>query len=150
MDYSTIIHNKVIMEDAIQGILKRNRLSVTDSRVKILELFLSQNGALAHGDIEKRTGERFDRVTVYRTLNSFLNKGIIHTIPTADNSIRYALCKENCEEGHHHDNHVHFVCDDCGNTICLDEVTIPEIKLPNGFIPKQVEMVVSGTCRACN
>ncbi|ULQ51647.1 Fur family transcriptional regulator [Flavihumibacter fluvii] len=138
------------MEDAIQGILKRNRLSVTDSRVKILELFLSQNGALAHGDIEKRTGERFDRVTVYRTLNSFLNKGIIHTIPTADNSIRYALCKENCEEGHHHDNHVHFVCDDCGNTICLDEVTIPEIKLPNGFTSKQVEMVVSGTCSACN
>ena len=100
------------MEKAILNILKKNRLSITDSRARILELFLSQSGALAHGDIEKRTGERFDRVTVYRTLNSFLNKGIIHTIPTADNSIRYALCKENCEEGHHHDNHVHFVCDD--------------------------------------
>lgn len=138
------------MEATIQGILKRNRLSVTDSRVRILELFLAQNGALAHGDIEKRTGERFDRVTVYRTLHSFLNKGIIHTIPTADNSVRYALCKENCEEGHHHDNHVHFVCDDCGNTICLDEVTIPAIQLPQGFKPKQVEMVVSGKCNACD
>jgi len=137
------------MEKAILDILKKNRLSITDSRAKILELFLSQSGALAHGDIEKRTGERFDRVTVYRTLNSFLNKGIIHTIPTADNSIRYALCKENCEEGHHHDNHVHFVCDDCGNTICLDEVTIPQIQLPNGFRPKQVEMIVSGKCDAC-
>ena len=136
------------MQATIQGILKRNRLSVTDSRVRILELFLAQNGALAHGDIEKRTGERFDRVTVYRTLHSFLNKGIIHTIPTADNSIRYALCKENCEEGHHHDNHVHFVCDDCGNTICLDEVTIPTIQLPQGFKAKQVEMVVSGKCTA--
>jgi Fur family transcriptional regulator, ferric uptake regulator len=138
------------MEAAIQDILKRNRLSVTDSRVKILELFLAQPGALAHGDIEKRTGERFDRVTVYRTLNSFLSKGIIHSIPTADNSIRYALCKENCAEGHHHDNHVHFVCDDCGNTTCLDEVTIPDIHLPVGYRPKQVEMVVNGTCKACN
>ena len=137
------------MEKAILDILKKNRLSITDSRARILELFLSQSGALAHGDIEKRTGERFDRVTVYRTLNSFLNKGIIHTIPTADNSIRYALCKENCEEGHHHDNHVHFVCDGCGNTICLDEVTIPQIQLPKGFRPKQVEMVVSGKCDAC-
>ncbi len=137
------------MEKAILNILKKNRLSITDSRARILELFLSQSGALAHGDIEKRTGERFDRVTVYRTLNSFLNKGIIHTIPTADNSIRYALCKENCEEGHHHDNHVHFVCDDCGNTICLDEVTIPQIQLPEGFRQKQVEMVVSGKCNAC-
>ena len=138
------------MEKAIHDLLKRNRLSVTDSRVKILELFLSQQGALAHGDIEKRTGERFDRVTVYRTLHSFLNKGIIHTIPTTDNSIRYALCKENCEEGHHHDNHVHFVCDDCGNTICLDGVTIPQIQLPSGFRLKQVEMVVSGKCKSCN
>lgn len=137
------------MEATIQKILKRNRLSITDSRVRILELFLSQNGALAHGDIEKRTGERFDRVTVYRTLHSFLNKGIIHTIPTADNSIRYALCKENCAEGHHQDNHVHFVCDDCGNTTCLDEVTIPQIVLPQGFVPKQVEMVVSGKCKTC-
>lgn len=137
------------MEKAILDILKKNRLSITDSRARILELFLSQSGALAHGDIEKRTGERFDRVTVYRTLNSFLNKGIIHTIPTTDNSIRYALCKENCEEGHHHDNHVHFVCDDCGNTICLDEVTIPQIQLPEGFRPKQVEMIVSGKCDAC-
>jgi Fur family ferric uptake transcriptional regulator len=137
------------MEKAIQHILKRNRMSITDSRVKILELFLSKNGALAHGDIEKSTGERFDRVTVYRTLHSFLNKGIIHTIPTADNSIRYALCKENCEEGHHHDNHVHFVCEECGNTTCLDEVTIPTIQLPRGFTPKQVEMVVSGKCREC-
>lgn len=137
------------MEKDILDILKKNRLSITDSRARILELFLSQSGALAHGDIEKRTGERFDRVTVYRTLNSFLNKGIIHTIPTADNSIRYALCKENCEEGHHHDNHVHFVCDDCGNTICLDEVTIPQIQLPKGFQPKQVEMIVSGKCDAC-
>ena len=137
------------MEKAILDILKKNRLSITDSRARILELFLSQSGALAHGDIEKRTGERFDRVTVYRTLNSFLNKGIIHTIPTADNSIRYALCKENCEEGHHHDNHVHFVCDGCGNTICLDEVTIPQIQLPVGFRPKQVEMIVSGKCDAC-
>ncbi|GAO42237.1 Fur family transcriptional regulator [Flavihumibacter petaseus] len=137
------------MEQAIQEILKRNRLSVTDSRVKILELFLSQAGALAHGDIEKKTGEKFDRVTVYRTLQVFLGKGIIHTIPTADNSIRYALCRENCAEGHHHDNHVHFVCSDCGNTTCLDDITIPQIQLPTGYQTQQVEMLVSGICREC-
>ena len=138
-----------VMNQTIQDLLKRNRLSVTDSRVQILELFLSQKGALAHGDIEKHTGEKFDRVTVYRTLHSFLNKGIIHTIPTTDNSILYALCKDSCEEGHHHDNHVHFICDDCGNTTCLEEVVIPAIQLPNGFKQKQVEMVVSGKCNAC-
>jgi Fur family ferric uptake transcriptional regulator len=79
-------------------ILKRHQLSVTDSRKKILELFQVTNGALAHADIEKKTGEMFDRVTIYRTLQTFVDKGIIHTIPTADNSVLYALCKDDCSQ----------------------------------------------------
>jgi Fur family ferric uptake transcriptional regulator len=138
------------MEKEVQQILKDNNLSNTESRRKILELFLDQTGALAHADIEKNIGEKIDRVTIYRTLQSFLDKGIIHTIPTSDNSIRYALCKNDCTEGHHHDEHVHFVCDECGNTVCLDDVTPPALKLPRGFKSKQVEVVVSGTCKDCN
>ena len=130
-------------------ILKRNQLSITGSRRRILELFLQNNGALAHSDIEKKTGERFDRVTVYRTLQSFLEKGIIHTIPTADNAIQYALCKDDCGQGHHHDNHVHFICDICHTTICLEGVTVPEVKLPQGFTPSDMQMVVRGKCAEC-
>lgn len=137
------------MDSQISYILKRNQLSVTGSRKKILELFLASKGALAHGDIEKRTGEKFDRVTVYRTLQVFLEKGIIHNIPTADNSVRYALCQSNCSEGHHHDNHVHFVCTECGNTTCLADVTIPSVKLPTGFQPEEYQMVVNGVCKDC-
>ncbi len=130
-------------------ILKKNQLSVTGSRKKILELFLKSPGALAHADIEKNTGESFDRVTVYRTLQTFTEKGIIHNIPTTDNSILYALCKHNCEAGHHHDNHVHFICTQCGKTSCLDDVTVPEVKLPKGFTPEVSEMVVKGVCVDC-
>src|SRR5258708_1449968 len=138
------------MEKRIDDILKRNQLSVTSGRRKILELFLQQEGALSHSDIEKRAGEKFDRVTVYRTLQVFLEKGLIHSIPTADNSIRYALCRDNCSAGHHRDDHVHFVCNTCGNTICLEDTTIPVIRLPRGFTAEQVEMVVNGVCKTCN
>jgi Fur family transcriptional regulator, ferric uptake regulator len=137
------------LENEVGSLLKRNSLSVTESRKKILQLFLEQTGALAHGDIEKRAGEKFDRVTVYRTLQTFVDKGIIHTIPTADNSIRYAVCKDDCSEGHHHDHHIHFVCNNCGNTYCLDDVVTPEIKLPKGYIAGHVEVVVEGICRNC-
>jgi Fur family ferric uptake transcriptional regulator len=132
-----------------KDILKKNRLSVTASREKILNLFLDQTGALAHGDIEKRAGEKFDRVTIYRTLQAFVEKGIIHTIPTADNSILYALCKDDCEEGHHHDHHVHFICRQCHHTYCLDNVVTPDIKLPAGYSAKQIEVVVEGICKQC-
>ena len=136
------------MKDNLE-ILRKNGLSVTEGRKKILELFLDNEGALAHADIERYTDAAFDRVTVYRTLQTFVDKGIIHQIPTTDNSILYALCKQDCQAGHHHDNHVHFICDHCNKTICLDDVTIPEVKLPKGFTPKHAEMVVSGVCDDC-
>ncbi len=138
------------MLDDIKDILKRNNLSVTGSREKILSLFLSQGGALAHGDIEKKAGERFDRVTVYRTLQTFVEKGIIHAIPTADNSIRYALCKDECTEGHHHDHHIHFVCTNCGNTYCLDDIATPEVRLPKGYVSSHIDVVVDGICKSCS
>jgi Fur family ferric uptake transcriptional regulator len=129
--------------------LKRHQLSLTASRKKILQLFLQQHGALAHADLEIRTEEKFDRVTIYRTLQTFVDKGIIHTIPTSDNSVRYALCKDECSEGHHQDHHVHFVCDNCGNTYCLDDVVTPDIKLPKGYTAAHVEVLVRGICKKC-
>jgi Fur family transcriptional regulator, ferric uptake regulator len=137
----------MIME--VNDILRRNNLSITESRKKILNLFLNIPGALAHGDIEKKAGEKFDRVTVYRTLQTFVEKGIIHIIPTSDNSVRYALCKNNCTEGNHHDNHIHFTCLQCGATYCLEEVTIPEIRFPKGFAVNAIEIIANGICRDC-
>lgn len=137
------------MED-IQQLLKKSRLSVTDTRTAILSLFKNASGALAHADIEKATKAQFDRVTIYRTLQSFLEKGIIHTIPTDDNSVQYALCKSDCSEGHHHDNHVHFICKECNITYCLDTVKIPSINLPKGFKGEDVEVIVKGICDQCS
>ena len=139
-----------IIDAKLDAILQRNSMSITESRKKILQLFLDQQGALAHGDIEKKAGEKFDRVTVYRTLQTFVDKGIIHTIPTADNSIRYALCKDECSEGHHHDHHIHFVCGQCNNTYCLDDVVTPALKLPPGYVIKHIEVVAEGICKNCD
>jgi Fur family ferric uptake transcriptional regulator len=130
--------------------LKKNQLSITDSRKKILEMFIRSKGALAHADIEHQSGTEFDRVTIYRTLQTFVEKGIIHTIPTADNSVRYALCKDECGQGHHHDDHVHFMCDVCGTTYCLDHVTVPSVDLPAGFKATQTDLIMSGRCMRCN
>lgn len=137
------------MAETISEILKKSQLSITDSRKRILEIFKHSSGALAHADIEVQTSDEFDRVTIYRTLQIFVEKGIIHAIPTADNSVRYALCKDDCKEGSHHDNHVHFICDDCGITYCLDHTYIPEVTLPKGFKQKQTDLIISGLCNSC-
>lgn len=132
----------------IEHLLRSNQLSITGSRKMVLKLFMENDVALDHAAIEKGTGEKYDRVTIYRTLQSFVEKGIIHPIPTNDNSTVYALCKE-CDHGFHHDNHVHFVCSKCNNTQCLDDVLVPEVKLPDGFLPYATQMTVTGTCKKC-
>ena len=137
------------MEEVAFDILRKHNLSNTDCRRTILEAFLQTKNALAHHDIEENTGERFDRVTIYRTLQTFIDKGIVHTIPTPDNSVKYALCREQCTEGHHHDNHIHFICEICGKTTCLDEVNIPAIPLPKGYSSSEVNVVVNGVCGDC-
>lgn len=137
------------MNNGIADTLKKHQLSITDARKKILSFFLESNSALAHADIEQKSSTEFDRVTIYRTLQTFVEKGIIHTIPTTDNSVRYALCKDECAAGHHHDDHVHFICDECGTTYCLEQVSVPKIKLPKGFKAAQTDLVVSGVCNKC-
>jgi Fur family ferric uptake transcriptional regulator len=138
------------MKNNVVDILRSNNLSVTDSRKIILSLFLhKKDGALKHADIERSASNKLDRVTIYRTLQVFSDKGIIHSIPGLDGIARYALCHDGCEEGQHHDNHVHFVCTKCGTTQCIDHVTIPSVSLPKGYQPSQMEMVITGVCDRC-
>ena len=137
------------MKDQVVDILKRNHLSVTDSRKVILDLFLQHShGALRHSDIEK-TLNSLDRVTIYRTLQVFANKGIIHSIPNSEGAASYALCTSGCQEGHHHDDHVHFICTVCRETTCLENVHIPRMSLPAGYEIHKVEMVITGVCKKC-
>lgn len=134
----------------VHTILKKNGLSITEGRKRILSLFLQTGGALSHADIEKNTAVGFDRVTVYRTLQTFVKSGIIHQIPTTDNTVLYALCKNECEAGHHHDEHVHFICNNCEKTTCLENVIVPAVTLPKGFKPTQLAMIVKGHCIECS
>ena len=138
------------MKKSSNAILRSSALSITSGRTAILDIFLSSSTALTHQDLESSCKNKYDRVTIYRTLQTFMEKGIIHTIPSSDNITRYALCNDECiEYGHHHDNHVHFTCSKCDKTICLEDTAIPTVKLPTGFRAQQINMVVSGVCKHC-
>lgn len=130
-------------------LLKTFRLRATANRETILHLFLQKDHALSHGDIEKEIENSLDRVTVYRTLKTFLDKGLIHKVLDDEGTLKYALCSEACTTKGHHHNHVHFKCTACGQTNCLD-VEVPGIKLPKGYKAKEVNLLVQGTCENCS
>ncbi len=130
--------------------LKNFDLRHTNGREEVLNLFLDAEHALSHGDIETGLGPDHDRVTIYRTLRTFLDKGILHKVLDDGGNPKYALCRETCVAGHHHHDHVHFKCDHCGQTTCLDQVHIPSVVLPEGYSRKEMNLLIQGVCQECN
>jgi len=132
-----------------ERLLRDFKLRSTPNRQEILHLFLLKNYALSHGDIEKEIENNLDRVTVYRTLKTFLDRGLIHKVLDDEGSLKYALCKEACTKAGHHHDHVHFKCIQCGQTNCLN-VEVPNVRLPKGYRPTESNLLIQGVCERCN
>lgn len=137
------------MQKSEGRILKDYELRTTTSRSAILRLFLKNSFALSYSDIEREIAATFDRVTVYRTLKTFLDKGVIHKVLDDEGSLKYALCSDPCSTQEHHHEHVHFKCTKCGHTSCLDDVIIPEVRLPKGYVAGEVNLLIQGICIKC-
>lgn len=137
------------MNDTSDILLKDFKLRSTPNRQEILHLFLRKNYALSHGDIEKEIDNSLDRVTVYRTLKTFLDRGLIHKVLDDEGSMKYALCNNACTRAEHHHDHIHFKCVKCGQTNCLN-IEVPSIKLPRGYRASEVNLLIQGVCERCN
>jgi Fur family ferric uptake transcriptional regulator len=137
------------MNTMSETLLKGFKLRSTPNRQEILHLFLKKTHALSHSDIEKEIDNSLDRVTVYRTLKTFLDKGLIHKVLDDEGSLKYALCNEACTTAEHHHDHVHFKCTKCGQTNCLN-IEVPSIRLPKGYKANAVNFLIQGICESCN
>ena len=136
----------------LQGteILKKNGLRLTNSRSAIINVFCTSNTAIGHAELEDALIEdEFDRVTIYRTINTFLDKGIIHKVMDGSGVGKFALCSAKCDEHQHHDDHIHFNCLKCGTTTCMEELLVPQIKLPKGYEVKEANVLLKGICAKC-
>jgi Fur family ferric uptake transcriptional regulator len=136
------------MNSLIEEILKENKVTCTPGRKKILELFLKSNSALVRAEIENALPS-VDRIIMWRTLQTLLQKGIIHLIPTTDISIKYAFSKNYKINKHFNKDHVHFCCSKCHKTVCLYDVKVPTIKLPRNYKKQYHELVITGICSDC-
>ncbi len=105
---------------------------------------------MSHGDIEFAMDGKYDRVTIYRTLKSFLENGLIHKVLDDNGGSRYALCDDACSDGDHRHDHIHFKCSNCDQTTCLEDVFIPDVKLPEGFKAAESNYLITGVCDKCS
>lgn len=135
--------------DIAEEKLQEHQLRITPVRSKILIYFLERKVALSHADIEQYFNNELDRVTIYRTLNSFVDNGLIHKVSDNSGIAKFALCSHNHIEHNHEDNHVHFKCLNCEQVECLHDIVLPKITLPPKYKLNQVSLLIEGICSKC-
>ena len=134
------------VNEAAAHILKDFSMHNTKPRVLILNSFLKANTALDYPTLNKYVGKKIDRGTIYRTLYFFLEKGLLHTVPSADGIIHYVLQSDKTNT----QKHMHFVCDKCNKLICLPDVAMPNIKVSKKLSVKNIDVILNGVCAECN
>ena len=129
--------------------LTEKEVRPTAMRSLVYQQLAKQNTAVALTDIEL-TFTKADRTTLYRTIKTFEEKGIVHQIDDGTGISKYALCEPGCNCEIENDLHLHFHCNNCDKTVCLTEHKIPQISLPDGYVAEDVNLVVKGICSDCS
>ncbi len=136
------------MEKIVQ-LLESKGIRPTAMRLMTYKRLAELEVAISLGDLEKDF-KVSERSTLFRTIKTFEEKGVVHQIEDGTGVIKYALCEENCECEVGNDLHLHFHCNNCNETVCLTEHKIPHISLPDGYITEDINLVVKGTCEKCS
>jgi Fur family transcriptional regulator, ferric uptake regulator len=135
-------------KEIIQLLTQKN-IKATAMRILVLQFFLDQKVAISLSKLEGKFLFS-DRTTLYRTLKTFEEKGLIHAISDGTTSTKYAICEDHCTTHHHIDIHPHFHCTKCNETTCLNTINIPEIKLEDSYTTTNMQFIINGICNKCN
>ncbi|MDP2685607.1 MAG: transcriptional repressor [Aequorivita sp.] len=133
----------------IETLFASKEIRITAMRLLIYKFLVQKETAVTLSDIENAF-EKADRTTLYRTIKTFEEKAIVHQIDDGTGITKYALCEKGCNCEIETDLHLHFHCNNCNETICLTDHKIPQIKVPNGFISEDINLVVKGICDKCS
>jgi Fur family ferric uptake transcriptional regulator len=132
----------------MKEVLQNKNLSVTPLRLNVLGIINSSLSALSAQEIGEKLNE-YNRITLYRTLKSFISSGIIHEIALAGLDPMYALCIDECSSETHNHQHIHFSCTECDKVLCVEAERMPTIQIPN-FSIESLDIQAKGICNNCS
>jgi Fur family transcriptional regulator, ferric uptake regulator len=136
------------IDTQICKMLKDAGLYHTVNRVLILKMLFEAGKPLSQETIATRSGKQhFDKVTIYRTLESLVIAGLVHKAFINKRASHFELAHR-CSE---HQCHPHFTCTNCGSTHCLTDVSMPLAQTHRkGFVINRQQVHLEGLCPACS
>ena len=117
---------------------------MTAVRLLVLNTQSGLNAAVSHADIEASLPQAVGRVTLYRTLESFVVAGRAQSQVSLERITGFALT-----DGVAHTDHAHFECDGCGHVYCLPVKPPRRAQLSAGFDTAGAALHFHGHNPAC-
>lgn len=133
----------------VEDILTRKEVKPTSNRILVMRELIKASHPVSLADLEVLLGFSMDKASIFRVLELFSEKDIIHVIEDGSRSLKYELC----HSGTHHtiaDQHVHFYCERCKETYCFENVSVPLVNIPEGFSPHAINYMIKGICPKCS
>lgn len=129
------------------ALLEAHDIKPTANRLIVLRTLDGAGRPMSLTELENKI-QTIDKSGIFRTLSLFREQHLVHVIEDGGDGVRYELCHSH-DDDIDDDLHVHFYCEQCHQTYCLDHIPVPGIDLPEGFIMSSVNYMVKGICPHC-
>ncbi|MCC8071875.1 MAG: transcriptional repressor [Bacteroidales bacterium] len=130
-----------------EQIFSNKGLRPTANRILVLRAIRTHHHPVSLGCLEENL-PTLDKASIFRALRDMAEADVLHTIDDGTGSLKYEECSS-LSGCHPEENHIHFTCERCGETICLEDVSVPRVKLPEEYEVHHLTYLVKGICPKC-
>lgn len=127
--------------------LESKGIRPTANRILVMKTLMGEQNPQSLSNLERKMVS-MDKSSIFRTLTLLLEHDVVHAFEDGRGVLCYELCEEKgaCD---HHDGHIHFYCESCQRSFCMEDIHIPSFELPEGFYPHSISFVIKGECPDC-
>ncbi|MEM6362216.1 MAG: transcriptional repressor [Bacteroidota bacterium] len=133
-------------KQSASDLLKLHTKRPTDKRVALLELLMDSPKAYALSEIEKKLSISIDRVTIYRTINTFEAVGLVTKMVDYRGICLYMF---NHKDHSALSTHPHFRCKECGKIVCLPSLPRSYLQKLEQYKIDEMYFLMEGICSEC-
>lgn len=128
-------------------LLEHKGVKATANRILVLKALHDVHKPMCLSALEDAMPD-MDKSSIFRVMSIFLEHDVVHAFEDGRGVVNYELCSHD-GDCNHTDGHIHFYCESCHQSYCLENQQIPTVSLPNGFESHSVSFVVKGVCPEC-
>ncbi len=134
-------------EKDILAHFKGKQIKPTANRILVFKALCREDRPMSLATMEGALPS-MDKSSIFRVLTLFLENDMVHAFEDGRGVLNYELCS--CEGTcNHTDAHIHFYCESCHQSFCMENLSVPQFTLPAGFTAHSTSFVIKGECPSC-